>query len=318
MPLDPATASILQALAAMDAPAMSAGTPDLARRAFRTLTVDARPKEWTVPVGDVADIEIPGPAGPIRARVYRPLPGNEGQSSTYPTVLFIHGGGHVIGDLETHDNSARTICRDTEAVVVSIDYRLAPESPWPAAPDDCFAASAWLFEHLADLGGQPARVGIAGDSAGANLAAVTALRSRDAGRDFTAQLLLYPVVDFQAELESYPSRVEFQDGYFLTLDDMVWFGRHYAGEVDDLSHPYLSPMHADLVGMPAAVVATAEFDPLRDEGEAFARALVAAGVEVVQIRFDGLIHGFFDLGQLSPASAEAVTTCCKVFASLMQ
>ncbi|MBP7972745.1 MAG: alpha/beta hydrolase [Candidatus Nanopelagicales bacterium] len=318
MPLDPATASILQALAAMDAPAMSSGTPEIARKAFRTLTVDARPEQWKVPVGDVTDVEIPGPVGPIRARVYRPLRTHDAQPSAYPTVLFIHGGGHVIGDLETHDNSARTICRDVDAVVVSIDYRLAPESPWPAAPDDCFAASEWVFDHVAELGGNPSRVGVAGDSAGANLAAVTALRSRDVGRDFTAQLLLYPVVDFQAELESYPSRVEFQEGYFLTLDDMVWFGQHYAGEVDDLSHPHLSPMHADLAGMPTAVVATAEFDPLRDEGEAFAAALVEAGVEVVQIRFGGLIHGFFDLGPLSPASAKAVTTCCKAFASLMQ
>lgn len=271
-----------------------------------------------MPVADVADAEIPGPAGPIRARIYRPAGANDDGRSTYPTVLFIHGGGHVIGDLDTHDNSARTICRDTDAVVVSIEYRLAPESPWPAAPDDCFAASEWLFSHVSELGGDPQRVGIAGDSAGANLAAVTALRSRDAGRDFTAQLLLYPVVDFQSELESYPSRVEFQEGYFLTLDDMAWFGQHYAGEVADRSHPHLSPIYAELAGAPAAVVATAEFDPLRDEGEAFAAGLVAHGVRVVPIRCEGLIHGFFDLGGFSPASAEAATTCCKAFASLMQ
>lgn len=313
MPLDPVIQALLDAQAAMNAPPMSKGSADEARSQFRLLTVGLRQPQWVVPVGSVEDTTFTGPTRELAARIYRPdVPTNTG----LPTVLFIHGGGHVIGDLDTHDNQARTICRDTQAVVVSVEYRLAPEDPWPAAPDDCFAAAQWVFDHVGEFGGEPDAIGVAGDSAGGNLAAVTAVRARDAGLQFRAQLLIYPAVDFNEE-GPYPSRLEFAEGYFLTLDDMVWFGLQYAGRGAPIEHPHLSPIHAELAGLPPAVVVTGEYDPLRDEGEAYAAALSEAGVSVELVRGAGMIHGFYDLGVISPAAAGLVERCNKSFASLL-
>ena len=227
MALDPTIKALLGAMAAMNAPPMSQGTAQHAREQFRTLTVGLRQPQWVVPVGNVEDTTFAGPTRELAARVY--WPESARGIDPVPTILFIHGGGHVLGDLDTHDNQARALCRDTESVVVSIEYRLAPEDPWPAATDDCFAASSWIFENITGFGGDAQAVGVAGDSAGGNLAAVTAVRSRDAGRNFRAQLLIYPAVDFSFE-GPYPSRFELAEGYFLTLDDMAWFGMQYAGK----------------------------------------------------------------------------------------
>ncbi|MFA7265487.1 MAG: alpha/beta hydrolase, partial [Candidatus Nanopelagicales bacterium] len=276
-------------------------------------TIGLRQPQWLVPVGEVTDTTFDGPSRTLAARVYRPASAAHGP---VPTVLFIHGGGHVIGDLDTHDNQARTICRDTESVVVSVEYRLAPEDPWPAAVDDTFAAAEWIFANVDEFGGDGTAIGVAGDSAGANLATVTAIRMRDAGCHFKAQLLLYPVVDF-SPAGPYPSRMDFADGYFLTLDDMAWFGSKYAGKGADVRNPYLSPIHADLAGLCPAIVVTAEFDPLRDEGEAYAAALSAAGVGVKQYRAAGMIHGFYDLGPISPAAAQEIDRSNKSFAGLL-
>ncbi len=309
MPVDPHIAPLLELLAQV--PAMYDGTPEQAREGFRQLTVASRQPEHVVPVGAVEDIEIPGPDGPIGARVYRP----EGPGGDLPTVMLFHGGGWVIGDIETHDNMARSLCRDCSAVVVSVDYRLAPEAPFPAAVDDALAATRWVGEHLADFGGSD-RLAVAGDSAGGNLAAVVTQQLRDTGGPaIAAQLLVYPACDVTGE---YPSRHENAAGYFLDLPTMAWFLNHYAADAAMHEDPRLSPLqHGDLGGLPPAVVVTAEYDPLRDEGEAYAKALAAAGVPVEGKRFDGMIHGFFDMGAFSPGAQAAVDEACAMFARLL-
>ena len=314
MPVDPVIQTLLDAIEAMGAPAISDGPPERARAAFRQLTVDVRQPEHVVEVGEVTDRTVAGGAGPIAARVYRPAGGGAPQ----PTVLFVHGGGFVIGDLDTHDNQARLICAGTGAVVVSIDYRLAPEHRWPAAAEDAVAAHRWVVDHVDELGGDRDRIGIAGDSAGGNLAAVTALAARESGWPLAAQLLVYPGVDFSGD---WPSREENAEGYFLTNADMIWFAEHYLGvdrESADpavLGHPQLSPLHADLEGVAPAVVVTAEYDPLRDEGDAFARALAEAGVEVDHRPSPGMIHGFFDMFTFSPGAKAAVDAAVDAFAA---
>lgn len=309
MPVDPHIAPLLDLLASV--PPMHAGSPEEAREAFRKLTVDSRAPESVVPVGSVEDITIPGPAGDLAARVYRPST----DATELPTVMLFHGGGWVIGDLETHDNMARSICRDCTSVVVSVDYRLAPEAPFPAAVEDAVAATRWAGERLADLGGS-SKLAVAGDSAGGNLAAVVAQQLRDAGGPaIAAQLLVYPAVDVTGE---YASRLENAEGYFLDLATMAWFMDHYAADAGVHEDPRLSPLrHHDLSGLPPAVVVTAEYDPLRDEGEAYARELAAAGVPVEVRRFDGMIHGFFDMGTFSPGAQAAVDESCKMFAQLL-
>jgi acetyl esterase len=311
MPVDPPIQGMLSMLASMNRPPMSAGTPEAARSAFRMLTVDFRPAGAIVPVAATEDLEVPCAAGALPARMYRP--DAEGQ---LPTIVFFHGGGFVLGDVDTHDNQCRALCREAEAVVLSVGYRLAPEHPFPAAPEDCFAATRWAAEHVDELGGDAARIAVAGDSAGGNLAAVTALMARDAGGPpLAAQLLIYPGTDF---VGGYPSETENGEGYFLTRDDMEWFREQYLAGADP-TDPRLSPVHhADLAGLPPAVVITAEFDPLRDQGDAYARALEEAGVLVIARSYGGLIHGFFDLGALSPACAEAVREVCADLRGLLR
>ena len=305
MPVDPGVRQLLDLLEAMQRPTLASGTPQDGRRSFRALTVDFERPGGKPPVGAVEDVELPGPAGPLPARVYRP----EAAAGALPTIVYFHGGGWVIGDLDTHDDQCRRICSATNAVVLSVGYRLAPEHPFPAAPDDCLAATRWAAEHVAELGGDAGRIAVAGDSAGGNLAAVVAQAARDAGGPpLAAQLLIYPGVDFSGS--GYPSRDENATGYFLTREDMEWFAGHYVAE-PHRTDPRASPILADdLSGLPPAVVVTAEFDPLRDEGEAYADALERAGVTVVRRRYGGLIHGFFDLCALSPAAAGAVAEVC--------
>ncbi len=310
MPVDPHIAPLLELLAQV--PPMHVGTPEQAREAFRQLTVAARRPEHVILVGGLEDVTIPGPDGDLTARVYRPTGRAE---RDLPTVMLFHGGGWVIGDIETHDNMARSLCRDCHAVVVSVDYRLAPESPFPAAVDDAIAATRWVGEHLDEFGG--ARLAVAGDSAGGNLAAVVAQQLRDSGGpELAAQLLVYPAVDVTGE---YPSREENAEGYFLDLPTMAWFINHYAADAAVHEDPRLSPLqHGDLAGLPPAVVVTAEFDPLRDEGEAYAAKLAAAGVPVQVKRFDGMIHGFFDMGAFSPGAQAAVDEACAMFAEVLR
>ena len=302
MPLDPALASVLQLMESSGAPPMSNGTPEQARAGFRFMTVDLRDPVNLAQVDAVEQRTVPGGAGEVPARVYRP-----GTPGPHPTIVFFHGGGFVIGDLDTHDDHTRLICRDVDAVVVSVDYRRAPETPFPGGYQDCLAATLWAVEHAAELGGDPARVAVAGDSAGGNLSAAVTLGARDKGVTLAAQMLIYPGVDFVEDEDEHPSRVENAEGYFLTAEDMRWFRDHYVPDPASRTDPYASVLRApDLTGLPPAVIGTAEYDPLRDEGEAYAAALEKAGVPVTARRFDGLIHGFYGLPHVSPAAADAI------------
>ncbi|WP_369254926.1 alpha/beta hydrolase [Geodermatophilus amargosae] len=310
MPVDPHIAALLSMLAESGAPPMYEGSPEAGRALYLQLTHGARGPEQVVPVAGTEDRTVPGADGDLRARVYRP----EGDGP-FPTVVFFHGGGWVIGDLDTHDNMARSVCRGAGAVVVAVDYRLAPEHPFPAAADDAVASARWVARHLDEFGGDQ-RLGLAGDSAGGNLAAVVAQVLRDDGTPLAGQFLVYPAVDAEGE---YPSRVENATGYFLEKDTMDWFYGHYAGAWDDAKDARLSPLHgADLAGLPPAVVVTAEYDPLRDEGEAYGRALEAAGVHADVRRYDGMIHGFFDMGAFSPAARTATDESCARFGALLR
>ncbi|MGB8651064.1 MAG: alpha/beta hydrolase [Mycobacteriales bacterium] len=300
MPLDPQIEGVLQLLGG--APPLDEGTPDAARAGFRLFTVDLRPPDTKAQVASTEDVTYPAPEGDRPARVYRPdVPG------PVPTVLFVHGGGYVIGDLDTHDDHARLICAEVGAVVVSIDYRLAPEHPFPAGVEDAVAAFRWVVDAVPELGADPSRLAVAGDSAGGNLAANVAIAARDLGLPLRAQLLLYPSTDF-VDSDTHASRVENAEGFFLTERDMRWFHDLYGADSADPRASVLA--HPDLTGVAPAVVATAEHDPLRDEGEAYAAALQAAGVLVLTRRFPGLIHGFFGLGHVSDAADKASRQLC--------
>jgi acetyl esterase len=250
-----------------------------------------------VEVASVQDRTVPGPAGEIPVRVYTPA--GEGP---FPVVVYFHGGGWVIGDLEVVDQPCRQLASAAGAIVVSVDYRLAPEHRDPAAFDDSYAATVWVGAHAAEIGGDPARLAVAGDSAGGNLAAAVALAARDrGGPELAAQLLIYPVTDFNFGTASYQDN---REGYLLTKGSMQWFWAHYLGAQDLDKDPYACPLRADsLVGLPPAYVATSEYDPLRDEGEAYARRLEEAGVAVTAKRFDGLLHGFFWMLAAVPSAA---------------
>ena len=313
MPLDPEIQGLLAGMAALNAPPMSQGTPEAARTAFRFMTVDMRRPESVIPVKETEDISITTDDGAIAARIYRP----ETSEPAVPTVVFVHGGGFVIGDIETHDNQSRSVCAGAEAVVVSIDYRLAPEAPWPAAVHDAMAAVRWAADNIDSLGGDPDRLAVAGDSAGGNISAIVAQQCRDLGPLLAAQLLIYPAVDIDPDA-AYQSRIDNAEGYFLTADDMQWFLSHYVGTATDFTDPQMSPIKAtDLSGLAPAVVVTAEFDPLRDEGNAYADALRAAGVEVLSKQYDGMIHGFFDMGVFSAGAQAAVDDAVAKFRSLL-
>jgi acetyl esterase len=242
-------------------------------------------------VGRLEDRTIPGPDGnDVPVRIYWPVD----EAPSLPVVVFFHGGGWVFGGIESHDATVRSLVDQSGFVFVSVDYRLAPESRYPAAADDCYAATVWVADNAESLGVDPARIAVAGDSAGGNLAAVVALMARDRnGPALAFQLLVYPCTDM--EPARYGSYHENARGFFLTSEAMHWFYDHYAGDADR-KHPYLAPINeADLAGLPPALVITAEFDPLRDEGEAYARCLREAGVPAESVRYDGQIHGFFSM-----------------------
>lgn len=285
MPVDPQIQTVLDQMASIGFPGLSALPVEQAREALALM--GSAQAEGVEEVARVEDLEIPGPAGAIPARAYAPA-----GDGPLPVVVYYHGGGWVLGGLESHDGTCRALANATGALVVSVDYRLAPEHPFPAAVDDAWAALTWLADKAGDLGGDPSRLVVAGDSAGGNLAAVTALAARDAGAPaLRGQLLVYPATD--ATMAS-GSIEENGEGYFLTKADMDWFYGHYAPERPEDWR--LSPLIAeDLTGLPPALVLTAGYDPLRDEGEAYGARLAEAGVPVEVVRKDGLIHGFFGM-----------------------
>ncbi len=254
------------------------------------------------PLAAVNDLAIPGPAGQIPARFYEPAGLGLEQR---PLIVYFHGGGWTIGDLETCDGVCRFLASTMPATVLSVDYRLAPEHPFPAAVEDALAAFRWSAVDNARLGVDPARIAVAGDSAGGNLAAAVSLLARDAGDPLPAmQALIYPVAD---AVGGHASRDEFAEGFLLTKADMDWYEHHYLPPDTDRADPRVSVLRAaDLSGLPPAYVATAGFDPLRDEGEAYAGRLEEAGVPVVLRRHPGLIHSFANMTAVSRGAEAAM------------
>ncbi len=299
LPLDPVIAQIIPLLPLRDPHNI---TPQGARDSLRAL---AASRAATPPpaVESVEDIEVKGAATPLGARVYRVSSGSS------PTVVFFHGGGWVAGDLETHDRQARWLAIETGAVVVSVDYRRPPEVRFPGAFEDAFAAVQDITARIREFGRDRHRIGVAGDSAGGNLAATVAIACRSADLQLAGQFLVYPVVDVlgnyadAAQNARFPSREENADGYFLSRAIMEWFTGHYLADAAQGADWRVSPLRAEsLSGVAPAVVCTAWFDPLRDEGRAYARALQTAGVPTKHHEGPGLIHGYFGLGEACEAA----------------
>ena len=261
----------------------------------------------------VEERRIDGPGGEIRLRLYTP----EG-SGPFPLMMFFHGSGFVLCSLDTHDGMCRNLAAGIGCVVVSVDYRLAPEHKFPKGLDDCLAATRWAADHAAELGIDPMRIMVAGDSAGGNMAAVIALRLRDeGGPELCGQMLLYPVTDYHTP--GTPSYAENADGYGLTRDTMEWFWAHYLNRPAEAANPHASPLRArDVTGLPPAYVSSAEYDPLRDEAERYGMRLREAGVPTVITRFAGMNHGFLFwvgiVGGADAAMAEACAWARQVFA----
>jgi acetyl esterase len=293
VPLDPDAKRYLERLAALGAPPIAELTPAEVRLAGDATAADLFGP--TDPVGAVVDQALPGP---VRIRVYQPA----GAARDLPVLVYFHGGGWVAGSLETHDGVCRALCARTPCVVVSVDYRLAPEHRFPAAVEDSWAATAWVAEHATSIGGDPSRIAVGGDSAGGTLATVVALRAREAGLALRLQLLVYPVLDCNLDTSSYR---ELASGYGLTRDAMRWYWEHYLGPDGDGAQPEASPLRAtELAGVAPACILTVEFDPLRDEGDAYAERLRTAEVPVDARCVAGLIHGAYRMPGTIPRAGE--------------
>ncbi len=296
--LDPTVRLLLEAIEAQGYPTFESLPPVDARKlAAETLKPVAGTPE---PVRAIENLRIPGPDGEIPIRVYTPE-----TPAPHAGLVYFHGGGWVLCDLDTHDVPCAAIARRAGAVVVSVDYRLAPEHKFPAAVTDCYAATAWVAENAGKLGIDRNRICVGGDSAGGNLAAVVALKSRDAnGPKIALQAMVYPATDLSSfETASY---LEFAEGYQLTKIEMEWFRDMYLAYPEDARNPDASPFLArDLRGLPPALVITAECDPLRDEGEAYAKRLQDSAVPVTRTRYAGMIHPFFSFAGALPQALEA-------------
>ena len=297
MPLDEQTKTMLEQIEAMDAPPIWKLSVEDARSTTNAMLVlMGTPEE----IASVVDRTINAGGQQLPIRIYRPDGLGDGPA---PVLVFYHGGGFVIGDLETHDRDCRKLANRGQCVVVAVDYRLAPEHRFPAAVDDAWAALSWVLANAAELGIDPARVAVGGDSAGGNLAAVTAIWARDQGIALRLQLLIYPGVDVEGQ---YPSKVENAQGYLLDQESIEWFLEKYVPDAN-FTDWRLAPMRAaSHENLAPAYIITAEFDPLRDEGEAYAAKLTAAGVPATAKRYDGMIHGFFGMGAVIEASRPAV------------
>ncbi|MEY2415312.1 MAG: acetyl esterase [Ilumatobacteraceae bacterium] len=281
MPIDPQVESLLSEMAALGGPPIQEMSVTEARTVAEGMIAMAGDP---IEVAAVDNITIPVDGAEIGARVYTP----EGDGP-HPVVMFFHGGGWVICSLDTHDNLARAICRDAEALVVSVDYRMAPEHRFPTAAHDCFAATKWVAENAASLGGDAGRLAVCGDSAGGNLSAVVSQMARDAGGPAIAYAaLIYPAVDMTRKGGSLDENAS---GYFLETESMEWFMNHYLTEAEKADVMASPLLHTNLAGLPDTFIATCEYDPLRDEGEAYGDALRANGVHVENKRYEGLIHG---------------------------
>jgi acetyl esterase len=304
MPLDPQLVPLIDAMASTpDAKPTHEQSPEEARVGYRALGAMFGPGEE---VASVDDRSIPGPSGEIPVRIYTP----EG-TGPFAVLVFFHGGGFVIGDLESHDKECRALTNRAGCTTVAVDYRLAPEHPFPAAAEDCYAALEWVGAHAESFGGDSTRIAVGGDSAGGNLSTVVALMTRDrGGPTLRFQLLIYPCVDAR-DNDLYPSRAENQAGPFLLRATMDYFMEHYfagckdreASRRDALASPLLAE---SLAGLPPALLVTAELDVLRDEGEAYGAALEAAGVDVDLHRYDSQPHAFFQLSPILDAGKQVL------------
>jgi acetyl esterase len=312
--LDPGVRALLDAIAALGEPPLeSLSPPEARKRASESFVPVAGVLE---PLRSIENMRIPGTLGEIPIRVYTP-----GTPAPRPAMVYFHGGGWVLCDLDTHDVVCSAIAHRAGAVVVSVDYRLAPEHKFPAAVTDAYTATEWVSVNAARLGIDAARISVGGDSAGGNLAAVVSLKSRNqSGPAIALQALVYPVTDLSSTAT--PSYLEFAEGYQLSKSMMEWFRDQYLPNPDSAQDPYASPLLApDLRGLPPAVILTAECDPLRDEGEAYGKRLAEAGVPVTCTRYAGMIHPFFSLSGAIPRAldafqqvADAVRTAVRVTA----
>src|SRR5438094_8595512 len=310
MPLDPDAQTLLDMVKEANRPAFETVSPAEARAAFMAARPVLEPEP--MPVAELRDLAIPGPAGPIPARLYRPSAGG-----TLPVLVFFHGGGWVVGNVESHDTMCRHFANRAGCVVVSVDYRLAPEHKFPAAVEDCLAATAWVAGNAISLGVDARRLAVGGDSAGGNLAAVVSLLARDRGAPRIAyQLLIYPATDAAMRHDSI---ARFAEGYVLTRSTMRWFYDQYLRTPEDAADWRVSPLLAsDLAGLPPAFVLTAGYDPLCDEGDAYAARLAAAGVPVTHRRFPGQVHGFVTNGRVIRAAETALDEAAAVLKAAWQ
>ena len=285
MQLDTNVKSLLDMLATLGQPKLWDLTPPDARKMALQLTNMVEGKE---PIGKIENQTLPGPAGPLPFRVYTPVAANDEPSGG---IIYFHGGAWVFGDLDTHDGMCRALANESGCRLVSVDYRLAPEHKFPAAVEDGYAATEWIAAHAAELAIDPACLAVAGNSAGGNLAAVVCQKAKGSGLKIALQVLFCPVTDIAADNQS---RREFAEGYFLEGPLMRWAATHYLPAGVDLNDPRLSPLRAaDLSGLPTAHIHTAGFDPLRDEGKAYADALERAGVKVHHVCHEHIIHHFY-------------------------
>jgi acetyl esterase len=307
MTLDPQIAEIIDALDS-GFPAVETMTGEQARAIIRSRFVAPAQPE---PVGSATDRVVDGPGGSIPVRVYHPAGAVAG---LLPGLVYAHGGGFVFCDLDSHDGLCRDLANRLGAVVVAVDYHLAPEHPWPAAAEDVYAVTRWITDNCIELGVDTGRIAVGGDSAGGNLAAVTALMSRDRGGPaFCAQLLIYPMITPDFTTESYQ---RYGSGFYNPESALRWYWDQYVPDEASRTDPYASPLHADLHGLPPAVVVIAGHDPLRDEGVAYSAALTAAGVPTVMEMFEGGIHGFMTMPKFAIAQT-ARARLCEQAASLM-
>ena len=300
--LDPQAKALLDLMVERGVPPTHTLTPDQARRFYVERRAVTQPPPR--PLGEVRDLTASGPDGDIPLRLYRP----DGLASPAPVLVYYHGGGWVIGDLDTHDSLCRDLAHAGRCVVVAVDYRMGPEHRFPAAVDDVLAATRWLQSQAAALRLDPARFAVGGDSAGGNLAAVVALAWRDAGQavPLRLQLLIYPATDMRAVA---PSHTHNGQGYLLTSDTIAYFRSHYLGPQQHSDWRASPLLHANLAGLPPALVLTAGFDPLRDEGRQYADALSAAGTPAQYVCFERQIHGFITMGRVIDEAHTAIGLC---------
>ncbi len=310
MPLAPEAKAVLEWIAAAGRPPYHELSPAEARRQYREARAPLQPAPPEV--ASAEDRRAPGPGGPIPVRCYRPLGSRPGEP--LPALVYFHGGGWTIGDLDTHDGVCRALANAVPCGVVAVDYRLGPEHRFPAAVEDALAATRWVAAEAETLGLDPSRLAVAGDSAGGNLAAVVALLARDGGGPALAfQLLVYPATAMKAD---FPSLAELREGHLLTGALIDWFRDSYLRGPEDCRDWRAAPLLApDLAGLPPALVLTGEYDPLRDEGKAYADRLRAAGVDAAYRCFPGMIHGFLTMGKVIPAAGDAIRESAQALAA---